>query len=177
MTEPVPIADNLVAPLLLALRDCLCTELIRSPLGRVCRCIVTHNVSPPVMDGCDCTCEPAGQGDAWVQLVQLVPEPSLNFGIGPRACPTGWQAVIQLGTYRCIEIPEDANPLPAATVTETSLDLLGDMHALLRVLGCCEALDDRDAVVDFYQPIAPTGGCAGTVLQFRVALSGGPGGC
>lgn len=171
-----PLVDNLVAPLLLELRDCLCEQLKRTIAGPVCRCMVVHNFSLPVMDGCDCTCEPAGQGDGWVRLVRLEPELSFN-PVGSSACPVGWQAVIELGAYRCVQVPEEAEPLPAQTVTDDALKLLSDMNAMLRVLGCCPAFADRDVGVELWQPIGPSGGCAGGTLQIRVALPGGPGGC
>lgn len=171
-----PLADSLVAPLLLALRDCLCAQLAGSVAGPVCRCMVVHNTGIPVMDGCDCTCEPAGHGDGWVRLVRLEPEIGLNLAT-PQACPTGYQAVIELGAYRCVVTPDDGEALPERDVTDMALMLLADMNATLRVLQCCEALRDRDIGVDFWQPIGPSGGCAGGALQIRVALPGGPGGC
>jgi hypothetical protein len=171
------IADNLVLPILKALRDCLCAQLYDSPLGPACRCMVVHNFTLPVMDGCDCACpDSQGQGDAWVRLVRLDPDGQL-FGVGPRGCPTGWQAAIELGTYRCVEVPGDREILPQSVVDYTAAGLLGDMHALIRTVACCSALDDYSSGVEFYSPVGPEGGCAGGVLQIRVALPGGPGGC
>lgn len=170
-----PISDALVAPLLLELRDCLCAELRRTMLGAACRCMVVHSVTVPVADGCDCECD-AGQGEAWVRLVRLEPEISLN-PIAAQSCPAGWQAVIELGIRRCIPIPDEGEPLPERTVTDTALELLSDQAATLRVLGCCPALTDLSFGVDFWQPDGPAGGCAGGTLQIRVALPGGPGGC
>ncbi len=170
-----PLSDNLVAPLLLELRDCLCAELRNTPSGPVCRCMVVHSATLPVMDGCDCTCEPAGQGDAWTRLVRLEPDLAI-VNAAPQQCPSGWQAVIELGVYRCVETPEEGEALEPQVVNDTALRMLADMNAVLRTL-CCRALTDRDLSVDFWQPIGPEGGCAGGALQIRVALPGGPGGC
>lgn len=179
MTSPMPLSDSLVAPLLVALRDCLCAELQRSVLGPACRCMIVHNFTSPVMDGCDCICDEGGQGDAWVRLVRLEPELTAD-PVHRHSCPVGWQAVIELGTYRCVPTPEDGEeflPLEERVVTDSALELLSDMNALLRVLACCPPLRDMDVGVEFWQPVGPAGGCAGGVLQIRVALSGGPGGC
>lgn len=170
-----PLSDNLVAPLLVELRDCLCSQLARTPAGPVCRCMLLHNFSLPPMDGCDCTCE-NGRGDGWVRLVRLEPEVSLNL-THPTVCPTGWLATIELGVYRCVPLDDSPAAMPAQQVGDIALEMLADMAALIRVLGCCPALADRDVGVDYWQPVGPAGGCAGGTLQIRVAISGGPGGC
>lgn len=175
MTVPGGLFDNLVAPVLTALRDCLCTELARSMFGPVCRCVITHNSTSPSMDGCDCTCEPEGVGDAWVRLVRLEPEVSLN-PVSNQGCAPGWQAVIELGAYRCYQLTESGEPLPEEEETQLAYRLLSDMNAMLRVL-CCPVLADYSLGVDFWLPLGPAGGCAGGSLQIRVALSGGPGSC
>lgn len=175
----VPLSDSLVAPLLVALRDCLCEQLKSSMYGPVCRCMIVHGFALPIMDGCDCDCDQEGQGDAWVRLVRLEPEVTLQM-VSPQPCPTGWQAVVEMGSYRCVPTPDDGEeelPMDARVVTDSALALLADMNALLRVLGCCDALRDRDVGVDFWQAVGPSGGCAGGTLQIRVALPGGPGGC
>lgn len=175
MTPPLRLVDSLVAPVLLALRDCLCAELAKSLAGPPCRCVIVHSDTFPIMDGCDCTCEPNGQGDAWTRLVRLEPEVSATPVVTSK-CPPGWIAVIELGVHRCIPLTEDGSPLPDRQQNDLALMLLADMNATLRAL-CCPVLADHDIGVDFWQPIGPAGGCAGGALQIRVALPGGPGGC
>src|SRR5688500_18541825 len=102
----IPLSDPLVAPLLVALRDCLCEQLASTMYGPPCRCMVVHNFTLPAMDGCDCSCDDGGQGDAWVRLVRLEPELTADL-VHAHACPVGWQAVLELGTYRCVPTPED----------------------------------------------------------------------
>lgn len=179
MSGPIALADTLVSPIALALRDCLCTELTQSVAGPVCDCYVVHNQALPTMDGCDCTCtaeidseKHAGRGDASVRVVRL--EPDIGLTAGPTPCPTGWQAVFSMVVYRCVPTPEGDEVLPGAVRTESALELNADLVAMLRVLACCEELRDRSAGVDFVQPIGPSGGCAGWEVQFRLALSGGP---
>jgi hypothetical protein len=129
----------------------------------------------PPMDGCDCECTVDGRdgnGDAWVRLVRMDPD-QIVFGLTPRSCPTSWQLVIEMGTYRCGPFSEDGSPLSEAELQDMRMAMSSDRAALLRVLGCCTALADRDIAVDSYQPVGPEGGCYGGVLQFRVAVPGG----
>lgn len=175
MSTPLPIVDTLVDPLLLALRDCLCEQVARTSLGPTCRCMVVHGFTSPTMDGCDCECtvedDPTvtGHGDSWVRLVRL--DPDLTDGsLVSGVCAPGWQAVIELGTYRCAPVPEDGQPLEAAVLTAFSMKMGSDRSALLRTVRCCSELRDRDYAVDFYSPLGPSGGCSGGLLQLRVAL-------
>lgn len=169
-----PLADDMVDPLLLALRDCLCAELSRTTAGRTCRCMVVHALSPPIMDNCDCDCvDPdghPGQGDSWVRLVRMEADVPLA-GVAPYLCATSWQAVVEIGTYRCAPMSEDATALAEQVITNHALTMGSDRRALMRTLRCCDALKDIDTQIDFYQPIGPDGGCGGGLLQFRLALS------
>lgn len=185
MTTPEPIADTLVDPMLLELRDCLFRELGRTRYGYPCRSYVTHSFGPPLDDGCTCTCEVTvdgipvtANGDGRVRLVQMLPDVVETFGPTPQACPAGWQAIIELSTSRCIPTSDDEEPLPAETMTDTALRLGDDRAALMRVLACCGALVDRDISVQQVAPVGPQGGCAGWMMQLVIALPGGPaGGC
>lgn len=173
----VVLADALVAPLLLELRDCLRGELVRTIRGPVCRCALVHSFTTPVMDACHCECGLSlggreAQGDAWVRLVRLEPDVQIA-GLTPQQCVPGWQAVIEIGTHRCAPITEDGSALPEEELTTLALDMASDRAALLRVFACSRVLRDRDTLPDFYQPLGPEGRCAGGVLQFRVALPGG----
>lgn len=173
-----PLSDSLVAPLLVSLRECVRAQLARSISGPVCRASLRHSVVTPTMDGCDCEC-PEGQGDAWVRLVRLEPDVSNDTGGGlqPSSCAPSWLAYVEIGVYRCVPLPEEGEALPEQTEHVISLDALSDMNALLRVLTCCPTLRDTFTAVDFWQPLGPSGGCAGGALQFRVAILGGAGVC
>lgn len=181
--KPVLISDVLVDPLLLELRDCLCSEMVRTRLGPPANCYVTHSSAPPTDDGCTCQGEIVidgvpleANGDGRVRLVSLDPDLISDGGPLGAACPAGWQAVVELSTSRCIPVPEGAEPLPPEVKTDIALRLGDDRAALIRVLACCEGLRDRDVAVESVLPVGPQGGCAGWSLTLRVALPGGPGG-
>jgi hypothetical protein len=183
MTEPDPgLVDALVAPLLLELRDCAVKQLGLSIAGPVCRAFLAWGGAPPVMDGCHCGCQVSpgvtGNGDAWVRLSNLGPDPAMVPRGVAAGCPTGYVATIGIGHYRCIPIPDDGSALPAQTMTDTALMLLSDAAALRRVLTCCTALTDDTRtgqgtlVVQGYNPIR-AGDCGGGELLIRVPLERG----
>jgi hypothetical protein len=167
--------DTLVAPLLLALRDELRHQLVSTMAGPALRCAVVHSATQPVMDGCVCerdVTHGAAQGDAWVRLASLSPaafNSALTAGVSS-VCPTVWQAMIEVGTYRCVPVPDSGQALPEIVVTQTALMLASDMAALLRTLSCCADLQELEVAADSYVPIGPSAGCAGGALTFVVDL-------
>lgn len=172
------LVDTLVDPVLLELRDCLCAEVAKTTAGPTCRCMVVHSFTLPVMDGCDCDCG-GGHGDAWVRLLRLEPELSLP-GVSQLSCLIGWQAVIELGTYRCSPLPEEGEALPERAVTDFALAMGSDRAALIRAVQCCTPLlqqRELDLNVEVWQPIGPEGGCAGSILTVRIPLPAPGGGC
>jgi hypothetical protein len=175
VTTPT-IPDTMVAPLLLVLRDELRRQLLSTMAGRTLRCAVVHSATQPVMDGCVCerdVTHGAAQGDAWVRLGSLNPAVfgnSFTTTTVPSTCPTVWQASIELGTYRCVPVPDEGQALPEEVVTNTALMLASDMAALLRTLSCCEELQELQVAAEGYSPIGPAGGCAGGALTFTVDL-------
>lgn len=181
MSSPF-LSDALISPIMLSLRDCLSAELARSPAGPVCRAFLAWGQVPPSMDGCSCECTDVdgdhGQGDAWVRLVRLDPQTFTSGGAATAMnCPLGWLASIEIGYYRCTPLSEDGGALPAQEATDSALTMAGDMAALLRVLSCCQALDERQPAVDGFTPLGGIGGCAGGAIVFQVALPTGRSQC
>lgn len=179
MTAPVPKSDRLIAPVALALVECLRAELATSPLGPVCEVGLVWADRPYTMDGCDCSCEVApgvtGHGHAWVRWVDSAPPaPSVNSASGARAvgspCATGWNVVLEIGVARCIELTEYGTKQPIAKLQAEALALLGDQFALRRVL-CCSVLKDQTVTVLRESPRGYGGQCAGVVLQFQLRLT------
>jgi hypothetical protein len=167
------ISDSAAAPILMALRDCLCREVAKTIFGSVCRCYVAWGAVLPMQDGCFCTCEPDGNGDAWVKLDSLDPDLSATSGAGVQGwCPTGWVATLSMGIYRCIPVGEADEVLDHTVVTDTSLALLSDMASLWRAFSCCESVIENGVRVATWTPIDPAGGCAGGALTIQVPLAG-----
>jgi hypothetical protein len=167
------LADDLVGPLLLGLRDCLADELVHTLSGRVVRAYVPWDSGTPVMDGCDCR-STNGQGDAWARFVRMDPQRSTlgSTGVGdPAGCPPTWVAVIELGVARCHPVPSSAAPLDPQLITDTALLRLSDGRALRRVARCCRALDRFPTSVGSIVPLPPQGGCSGVVLTIQVEIA------
>lgn len=185
MTQPAsPVADQLVGPLLIALRDCLCAEVQKSITGPVCRCYVAWDQGLPIQDGCTCECAApdgrAGVGDAWARLVSVSPNlgsgvSALGTGAGgvdASVCFTGWVATIELGVARCHPEPGDPQkPLPAQTNTDVALWRLSDFAAMRRAWTCCPLLADVPSVPVLFTPFGPSGNCSGGTLSINVELS------
>lgn len=184
MTAPLdPIADTLVGPLLLGLRDCLAAEAQKTLSGPVCRCYVAWDQGIPVMDGCSCECMDGGRkgsGDAWVRLASVAP--NLGPGVGatpiggaawdPAVCFVGWVVTIELGIVRCHPVPQDpAKPMPAQTNTDLSLSRLSDFAAMRRAWSCCQALAGKYSAPVLFTPLGPSGDCSGGTLTISVELS------
>lgn len=180
-------ADSLVAPLLLMLRDCLAYEVARGLGGPVCRPFVWWGPQPPVMDGCRCNCTDGegrnGNGDAWVRWVELTVDPGTgSFTEGrnrlANGCAPGLIATIAMGTYRCSPVPDDPRegPLPAATETTSSLLKHADLMAILRVNACCPMWKDDTLKIGnpTFQRAVPIrqADCAGVEATVRVPLLG-----
>ena len=168
-----PLSDDLFAPLLIQLRDCVCAQLARTPRGPVCRCYLTYGLSSPPMDGCICDCVTAGTGDGWVRLVRVETAGLLDFNALP-SCDLGWDVIVELGAARCVPMSEDGDPLTADILNSSSLDALADLRALLRVRRCCDALKDMTVVTEVITPLGSvTSGCYAATVQLRVSLSVG----
>jgi hypothetical protein len=173
---PQAIPDPAAAGVLMAIRDCLCTQAESTVYGPVCRCYVAWGATLPIQDGCSCTCGEDGEhnGDAWVKLDSM--EPDLTGSTATNEllgwCAPGWTATITMGIYRCIPVADGEDVLPAESVTDTSLALLSDMAALWRVMSCCPAAFEGGMRVVAWSPVDALGGCAGGALTIQVPLSG-----
>lgn len=183
MTAPQPIADTLVGPLLLALRDCLAAEANKTITGPVCRCYVAWDQGVPVLGGCACECntpEGRGIGEAWVRLASVAPNlgQGVSGGSGAGAiwdsatCFLGWVATIEMGIVRCHPAPEDpTKPLPPQQITDVSLWRVSDFAAMRRAWKCCPSLEDVRSLPVLFSPFGVSGNCSGGTLTINVELS------
>lgn len=172
MSQPI-VPDPWVSPLVTGLLECLCQTLNAEPYTPVCRCCARHSQSFPPMDACDCSCTvgnpPAdGNGEAWVRVVRTYSATNQSRIPG---CPTLLVIELQLGIYRCISgVPDqDGTPPGCEAITNDALLMLNDAAAMRRAAMCCSAIADLDPVIGAYQPIGPSGGCAGGALTVTVA--------
>ncbi|MBB3665909.1 hypothetical protein FB384_004868 [Prauserella sediminis] len=151
--------DDLILPLLEELRTCAASQFGRCRRP-VCRFDLYFSDHPAPADGCDCTCEPDGQGVAWIRLVAIEPDPSPV----PSPCAGGsTTAVVEIGVHRCAPTTENPDQpwVPG---------MYDDVHALRRTPLCCTALEDTRWQVQTVQPIGPSGGCVGAAIQLGIRL-------
>lgn len=178
MTTFVPRTDTLITPVLLGVRNCLREALVATPAGPVMRAYLWHGQTPPTMEGCACTGEDpvsgrGTNGDAWVRRVSVQPDFGREGntvitrpGGAAGACLLGWFVIAEMGTYRCIPIPKEGEPLPEDHITATSIMLDADEDVLREVLSCCGELHHRDALEVMTVPVRRAN-CGGKIMTFR----------
>jgi hypothetical protein len=169
-TPPPGNPDRMWAPILLALRDCLCAELAKTMWGQPCDCVAVRR------NGAigDCTSgvipvvpPPPGaerNGIAWVRKTDVVPVLSSVAG---NLCVNELTATFELGVVRCIEVSEDGGLGDAATLNDEAVKFESDDLALRRVGRCCKLPGDPTVTLARWQPIFG-GGCAGAVQLLTV---------
>lgn len=166
--------DDLVWPLMDQLRDCVCTELEKSPGGAPCFCALLPGETV-IAEHCGCETTTAGCGMAWVRLANIYP--STQFPIqdtGTSSCTAGLAAVLELGAYRCLPTLGAGGAPPGALAQAQAVQTqMGDWRALLRAVKCCPALTPLDKMLGRYDPRS-LGGCGGGVLTVTVRLSKAP---
>lgn len=160
--------DDLVLPIMDDLRACLCQALAASPGGSPCFCGVVPGPRA-IADRCGCGSD--GCGQAWVRLDRVYPSSSFpQQDASMSACATGLAAVIELGVFRCVSVPNRAGGLPtAAALAEDTRIQMGDWAALRTTVACCPAVTRRQTVLGPYVPRGQ-GGCAGGALTLTVRL-------
>jgi len=150
---------NNVTPLLSALLDCLCTQLVTDG-NPVCQCCVVVSDGLPPMTGCDCICED-GQGMAWVRFMSADWQQT-----DVSKCPVGpWKVRLQLGVYRCIS----SEPTCETTTAEAD-SIAEDVASLQRAVLCCAAMGGKRYTLGSVQIIGPSGGCVGAALDVVLEL-------
>lgn len=161
--------DDLALPVLDAIRDCLCAELVASPGGETCFCGLwpALTVTP---DFCSCKGGVGGCGQAWVRLVRIYPFQAYPQQALDARCKAGLAAVVELGVLRCIPTLGAGGAAPdAAAQAQAVVVQMGDWQAMRRTLECCEALARRDVVLGNYDPRGQ-GGCGGGTLTATIRL-------
>jgi hypothetical protein len=161
--------DPVIAPMLIKLKDCMCEYLSNpatTPLGGgLCECCLVWS-DRVFTDGCDCECTDGSRGRAYVRFVSARGRESQTRGAP--GCPSGLEVTIELGIIRCYTPTEG---VPDCEVLEAeALVALADLHALRRIVSCCNALPKR-YTMDLAQPVGPQGGCIGGTMQLTFPTS------
>lgn len=159
---------------------CLCSMLAEE--GRpTCVCHHYGGEDPPVGDRCS-TNDEGANGQAWIRRVsQSIQANADDLTFGGVPCGNAWQAVIELGIYRCISaVPDDNGAAPPPEDYDADRDLLAADRATLAQVLCCWPLNgpapdpqvsDVSAGVLAAEivPTGPSGACAGSILTITVS--------
>lgn len=165
--------DDRLLPLAEQLLDCLCVQLAETPGGPVCRCCL-HPGPVPADFCCDCSdADGPANGQAGVRIVSQYPsrtfpaaDTTVLFG-----CPgfSPWAGVLEMVVHRCVHVVDDRGRPPSCEQLTLDTEIvLADAEAMRRAVLCCYADQDRAFLMNAWNPIAPSGGCAGGTMQVVV---------
>lgn len=152
-----------VAEIATALVGCLCDELATTPGGAPCWC----GTVPGQLVAMDCGCDTDGCGMGYVRLDAMFPSrtfPTPDLAAANCAAPLA--ARFMVGCFRCVPVMDEAGHAPSETEQAAATGVLyADMAAIYTAIRCCVGdvlhLGWSDVAVGTWQPIGPTGGCAG----------------
>lgn len=161
------------------LLSCLCSMLAAE--GRpACACHHYGGEEAPVGDRCSSNDE-GENGQVWIRRVQqLLQADTEDVTFGGTPCGGMWQAVIELGIYRCISaVPAENGAAPPPENYDADRDLLAADRATLAQVLCCWPLTGAPPLPLPFEislsvlsaeivPTGPTGACAGSVLTLIV---------
>lgn len=157
-------ADSRLIPAIVALKDCLCSELAKRGLDAGCTCSLVHgnveNVEWPT----------AGKGVAWLGLSGIFESsafPQQNSGTS--RCGSPLAASISVGVLRCYKVGTTA-PSPDESLLYMDKQM-ADMAAMRAALTCCPAKETLGFEISLggYTPIGPEGGVYGGIWVATVS--------
>lgn len=156
------------------LRACLATHLVTMSRP-VCNLPIIWSDHPLPAQRCDCECADGGQGEGWLRVVSFTGLPGPGRG-RYGGCPgAGWEAVIEVGLWRCaLTLDEQGNPPADADFDAHTRLILADARAVTAAWECCDWFDEHDVdrVLNTVAPSGPSGGCVGVIATGRVRLGG-----
>jgi hypothetical protein len=166
-TVDLMVEDTVAWPVLVALADCLCAELVTAGLPTTCICTVmpgegvaTDYVTPT-------------QGMAWVRMASAFPSsvfPSQDQGAGGCLMPLAIQ--LEVGVLYCAPVTEGRsnNPPGLSAMFDSTRLQMAAMAAMLRAIECCLGSAGRKGVsLGAYTPAGPDGAVVGGTWQVTVA--------
>jgi hypothetical protein len=151
--HPVVVDDTTAWPAVLALIECLCTEMVNAGLGPLCLC------SP--LPGAQVAMDYGDQGMAWVRVEGVWPSVSFpNPEPGGRGSCTSPLAIqLEVGAARCAPALGPDGELPSlADQFDATRMQLADMSAMHRAISCCQGLGPGRLALGTYTPGGPQGG-------------------
>ncbi|MGW0681817.1 hypothetical protein ACWD2L_00445 [Streptomyces sp. NPDC002754] len=163
-----PAIDSPIGTLLATVTACVCAKL--RDVGRpACDCCLKHSSSVLEMDGCTCDCDDDDEAAGRVtgRVVTIGPASSSLDTTGN--CQTAMvQVTLQVGVFRCIEIPDATDEPDCDVATAEALGFLLDEQAMRAAVSCCPDLKRIPGKWQLtpgqWEPHGPSGGCAGGVI-------------
>jgi hypothetical protein len=120
-------------------------------------------------DECGSGCGNGKSGMLWAKLISVDPQGPAQGG----NCDT-WQWTAEFGIVRCIAtVSNNGNP-PSATAIQVDADQqIADADAIFTALNCCASRPEtlQDVTVLRWQPLGPTGACAGGTWTVKGTLN------
>lgn len=155
--------DSRLMPALVALKDCLCSELTKRGLSAGCTCSLVHgnveNVEFPEV----------GKGVAYVGIGGIFESTAFpNPAAGASPCGRPLAASITMGVLRCYRV---GTSYPSADDSMLYLDKqMADMAAMKTALTCCSKSSGVQFEVSLgtYAPFGPEGGVYGGIWTATV---------
>lgn len=165
--DPPLVEDKIAWPVMVALADCLCTELVSSGLPPTCIC------SPMPGEAIAADYVSSEQGMAWVRVASVYPSsvfPAQDQSAAGCLMPMAIQ--LEVGALYCAPVVEgrSKNPPGLAAMYDSARLQMAAMAAMQRAIECCLGSVSRKHVsLGPYAPLGPDGGVVGGFWTVTVA--------
>lgn len=108
---------------------------------------------------------------AWVRLVRAFPASAAypSQDTKPGSCAVVLAAVIELGVYRCMPVPDSRGNMDPVALANAAIDQVADVGAMARAFACCTSLGQVNPLLGVYQPTPPSS-CGGGAWPVTVQL-------
>lgn len=151
MTPVVPAS----AGVLVELAECVCRTVAEEGAGPLCWCGL-YPGGVPTWDYCG-ECDGGACGIGYVSVAAIQPYQTFGAGAVGATCAYGLQAVVRIGTVRCLPVVQEGLPDPEA-LAETALMMHVDAYAMRKAVACCLP---ASTILTAWAALPATGGCTG----------------
>jgi hypothetical protein len=121
--------------------------------------------NPDPDDGCEDD-EDAYCSQLWVRVTNSNPSAGSVESFAGQDCTLVMEINLEVGIYRCVEIPEDGEAPTATDVLVAGTQAMEDMKRILCAALSCDVWDSIN--VGVWQPTGPLGGQYGGIWTFTV---------